>query len=118
MALSSSVGRHSTSRPSGTARRQSWATSAPCTSKDIDYLGHRQAAEKLATAIGGSLRIPDLDNTTPQLAIVVAKIDKREIEIDFLTHVLGVKSPGLENAAVEISCACARPQARARQRCR
>lgn len=32
----------------------------------------------------------------------MAEIEGRTIEIDFLTHVLGVKSPGLENSAVEI----------------
>lgn len=74
----------------------------PYTSKDLDYFGHRRAAEKLATAIGGSLRLPHPDNATPQSAIVVAEIDGRRIEIDFLTHVLGVRSPGLENSAIEI----------------
>jgi len=57
---------------------------------------HRKVARKRGR--GGSLRVPDLDNTTPQSAIVVAEIDGRQIEIDFLTHVLGVQSPGLENA--------------------
>ena len=47
----------------------------PYTSKHIDYSRHRQAAEKLAVAIGGWLRIPDPDNATPQSAIVVAEID-------------------------------------------
>ena len=74
----------------------------PYTSKDIDYFGFRQAAEKLATAIGGSLRIPRPDDATPQSAIVEAVIDGRSIEIDFLTHVLGVKSPALEKSAVEL----------------
>lgn len=74
----------------------------PYTSKDIDYFGFRQAAEKLATAIGGTLRIPQPGDATPQSAIVEAVIDGRKIEIDFLTHVLGVKSPALEKSAVEL----------------
>lgn len=74
----------------------------PYTSKDIDYFGFRQAAEKLAAVIGGSLRIPQPDDATPQSAVVEAVIDGRKIEIDFLTHVLGVKSPALEKSAVEL----------------
>ena len=74
----------------------------PFTSKDIDYFGYQQAAQKLAKAIGGKMRTPSADHMTPQSALVTAEIDGRTVEIDFLTHVLGVKSPNLENAAAEI----------------
>lgn len=74
----------------------------PYTSKDIDYFGQRDAAAKLAEAIGGRLRIPQMDDATPQSAIVEATIDGHEIEIDFLTHVLGVEDAGLKKAAVNI----------------
>jgi len=74
----------------------------PFTSKDIDYFGYLQAAQKLAKAIGGKMRTPSADHMTPQSALVTAEIDGRTVEIDFLTHVLGVKSPNLENAAAEL----------------
>lgn len=74
----------------------------PYTSKDIDYFGHRDAAAKLAEAIGGRLRIPNMDDATPQSAIVEATIDGHDIEIDFLTHVLGVDDAGLKKSAVNI----------------
>lgn len=74
----------------------------PYTSKDIDYFGQREAAEKLAEQIGGRLRIPAMDDATPQSAIVEATIDGYAIEIDFLTHVLGVDDTALKKAAVNI----------------
>lgn len=74
----------------------------PYTSKDIDYFGQRDAAAKLAKAIGGRLRIPQMNDATPQSAIVEATIDGHDIEIDFLTHVLGVEDAGLKKAAVNI----------------
>lgn len=43
-----------------------------------------------------------MDDATPQSAIVEATIDGYDIEIDFLTHVLGVEDAGLKKAAVNI----------------
>lgn len=48
------------------------------------------------------MRIPKMDDATPQSAIVEATIDGHDIEIDFLTHVLGVEDAGLKKAAVNI----------------
>ena len=74
----------------------------PYTSKDIDYFGQREAAEKLANALGGSVSIPDADNHTPQTAIVHAEIDGHPIEIDFLWHVMGVDDAKLKKQAIQI----------------
>jgi hypothetical protein len=52
--------------------------------------------------IGGRLRIPKMGDATPQSAIVEATIDGHDIEIDFLTHVLGVEDTDLKKAAVNI----------------
>lgn len=78
------------------------AAYGPYTSKDIDYFGYREAAQKLATALNGTLSIPQGDDHTPQTAIVRAKIGDQEIEIDFLHHVKGVQAPNLEKQAVEM----------------
>jgi hypothetical protein len=75
----------------------------PYTSKDIDYFGHRNAAEKLAHALGGSVSFPDIDNATPQTAIVTADVGDEHLEIDFIGTVLGVEPQQLEKLAVEIS---------------
>lgn len=74
----------------------------PYTSKDLDYFGQRQAAEKLAKALDGTLLIPQGDDHTPQTAIVKATIGEQEVEIDFLWHVKGVDTASLEKQAVEI----------------
>ncbi|WDF73617.1 hypothetical protein [Novosphingobium sp. KACC 22771] len=78
------------------------AAYGPYTSKDIDYFGYRQAAEKLAEALHGELLIPDADDHTPQTAIVRAVVDGRMIEVDFLWNVKGVKTQSLKGQAVEL----------------
>jgi hypothetical protein len=74
----------------------------PYTSKDLDYFGGREAAEKLAVCLGGRVLYPDMDNQTPQTAIVLAQLDGHEIEIDFLGHVLGVRPKALQDEVVEL----------------
>lgn len=74
----------------------------PFTSKDIDYYGHRAAAEKLARALGGEVLVPEAGDHTPNQAVVVAEIGGRKVAVDFLAHVIGVQAPQLEKAAVEI----------------
>ncbi|WP_341896752.1 hypothetical protein [Sphingobium sp. YR657] len=74
----------------------------PYTSKDLDYFGQREAAEKLADALNGTLLIPHSDDHTPQTAIVQATIAGQDVEIDFLWHVKGVDTASLEKQAVEV----------------
>jgi hypothetical protein len=74
----------------------------PFTSKDLDYFGQRAAAEKLADALGGEVNFPDPDDHTPNSAIVIARIDEVDIEIDFLWDIMGVKANALERDAVEL----------------
>lgn len=78
------------------------AAYGPYTSKDIDYFGRKEAAEKLAAALNGRVLIPDADDHTPQTAIVQATIDDQEITIDFLWHIKGVDQASLERQAVEM----------------
>ena len=84
------------------SRTEELAAYGPYTSKDIDYFGHRHAAQKLADALDGELLIPDGDDHTPQTAIVRAMVGGRNIEIDFLWNVKGVKSQSLIGQAVEL----------------
>lgn len=78
------------------------AAFGPYTTKDIDYFGHRQAADKLAAAIGGRVRVPPIDNDSPESAVIEAEIDGLEIRIDFLTHILGVDDQQIKKGAVQI----------------
>jgi hypothetical protein len=74
----------------------------PFTSKDLDYFGYRKAAQKLAAALGGRMLVPRPDDHTPNTALVIATIDGREVEIDFLSNVMGVRANALERDAVEL----------------
>ena len=74
----------------------------PYTSKDLDYFGRQDAARKLADALNGTLHIPNRSDHTPQTAVVKATINGREIEIDFLWHVLGVDDERLVKQAEQL----------------
>jgi len=74
----------------------------PFTSKDLDYFGYQKAARKLAVALGGRMVVPRPEDHTPNTALVIAAIDGREIEIDFLSNVMGVRANALERDAVEL----------------
>lgn len=78
------------------------AAFAPYTSKDIDYFGYQAAAKKLAKALGGKVVFPEIGDASPNSALVVAKIEGREVEIDFIDHVMGVMPRDLERDALEL----------------
>ncbi|KKC24361.1 hypothetical protein [Sphingomonas sp. SRS2] len=73
----------------------------PYTSKDIDYYGQRDVAKKLADGLGGTVEVPDANDTTFQTAIVHATIGGLAIDIDFLSHVKGVQR-GLEQGVADL----------------
>jgi hypothetical protein len=75
----------------------------PFTSKDIDYYGGVQAAEKLAEAIGGTVKTPDKDSmNSPSTAIVEANMNGRPIIVDFLHDIIGVKREEFRNGVTTI----------------
>ncbi|HEX8416598.1 MAG TPA: hypothetical protein VF641_03250 [Methylobacterium sp.] len=74
----------------------------PYTSKDLDYFGHRDAAEKLAKCLGGRVLVPSRDDATPQSAIVVAELGGEKIQIDFLKYIKGVPVRALADSAAEL----------------
>ncbi len=75
---------------------------APYTSKDVDYFGYREAAEKLAAALHGTVAVPPLGDATPSTAVVTATINGRVVQIDFISSVLGVSARKLESSVAEI----------------
>lgn len=84
----------------------------PFTSKDIDYFGQKEVAIKLAAALNGQLRIPDINDATFQTAVVEASVNGVYVEIDFLNHVLGI-SRGIENGVVDLVIPYTRGNAKA-----
>ena len=74
----------------------------PYTSVDVDYHGHREAAEKLAHAFNGRVRFPKFGDETPNSAIVEIEIHGREIRIDFIHTVLGVRRRDLKVSELRV----------------
>ncbi len=79
----------------------------PLTSRDVDYFGSIKAAESLAAALGGKVvKAATLDDmNTPSSAIVVATVNGKPLQIDFLNGVLGVSRRELENGVAVIEAA-------------
>ncbi|ANT54465.1 MULTISPECIES: hypothetical protein [Mesorhizobium] len=74
------------------------SSSSELTSKDIDYFGTKKAAESLAQALGGKVYLPNADDmNTPNTAVVVAEVNGKKLQIDFMHGVLGLTKRELEN---------------------
>lgn len=74
----------------------------PFASKDVDFFGSRDAAAKLAKALGGIVAYPSMDDSTPNSAIVRATVLGRPIEIDFLWNIAGPPADKLAKQMVAI----------------
>jgi len=76
----------------------------PFTSKDVDFFGRYQAAEKLAQALGGFVEKPAANSPENfvEAIVVVRGSDGDEVRIDFLNYVLGTNPDDLEKRRVEL----------------
>jgi len=63
---------------------------APFTSKDLDYFGTQDAARLIAERLGGKLKIPKIDDHTPNTALLIIELDGEKVVVDFIGHVLGI----------------------------
>lgn len=64
----------------------------PFTSRDLDFSGDRNAAKACAKAWKGKCFLPDLSDSTPNSGKVIAKINEKNIEVDFLEYTPPVTS--------------------------
>lgn len=78
------------------------AALGPLTSDDLDYFGPRSAAETLASAIGGTVHLPDADDHTPNTAVVTATLGGTRVQVDFLWSLAGVQEADLKRQALEL----------------
>ncbi len=77
--------------------------SGPFTSQDIDYFGGIDVAQKLADALNGKVLRPGRDTmNTPNTAIVEVELNGRNIRIDFLGKLLGIKNREFANGVSEL----------------
>lgn len=75
----------------------------PFFSGDIDFIGTREDAEHMNRALGGTVRIPDMDTHTTMTAKINKKTkDGENLQIDFLQIMIGVESHDLKRDAVSV----------------
>ena len=65
---------------------------APYTSKDMDYWGLREAAEEFRRRVDGWIAYPPPFGASPKTAVVTFTRHGREIVVDFLATVAGLKT--------------------------
>ncbi len=75
----------------------------PYTSKDVDFFGRREAAERLAQALGGKLFVPSLDDHTPNTALVRAEVAGYPVEVDFLGNILGIRDSDIRAVTLSVT---------------
>lgn len=75
----------------------------PMMSKDIDFYGGVRSAARLSGLLGGKLYRPGPDDHTPNSAVVEAKINSEQVQIDFLDHVSGVSDEEIGKRVIEVA---------------
>ena len=75
---------------------------ATAVSNDIDFFGNATLAREAGKAWGGRTRKPDMDNHTPNSALVLVEIHGQTHQIDFMSQILGVQANELENWAASV----------------
>lgn len=73
------------------------------TSKDIDFEGAARSARKAGELLGGEVRIPTMDDLTPNTGIVVFKDSDGEVrEVDFLSAPYGLDGRDVRDSAIRL----------------
>lgn len=74
------------------------------TSKDIDFEGAARSARAAGELIGGTVRIPDMDDHTPNTGLVLFEdSDGVSRELDFLDAPHGLRARDIRDTAVQLS---------------
>jgi hypothetical protein len=75
----------------------------PLTSKDIDFRGARQTVQRAATLLGGTARLPSLDDHTPSTGLVLfVDGEGRRRQIDFVDAPYGLSARDVVETAQHI----------------
>ncbi len=75
------------------------ASQATAVSDDVDFFGTRAQAIAAGLDWGGDVKMPSLDDHTPNAAVVLVEIRESKRGIDFLDSILGVESDELRRWA-------------------
>ena len=74
------------------------------TSEDVDFYASREAAKAFAAKLGSAkIYIPQIDDHTPNAAVVVGLLGAREIKVDFMHSILGVDAKSIENNFITLT---------------
>jgi hypothetical protein len=66
-------------------------------SADIDFLGSAKAAQEIATAVSGAVKLAGTENLhSPNIALVTFDVDGEAYEMDFLWHLQGFSPAELQ----------------------
>src|SRR5258708_437574 len=75
---------------------------APFQSGDVDFLGSIPDIEACAKRLGGTVRYPSQDQVnTPEVGVVHCIVNGKELKIDFLAYLAGLKSSQVRKTAIE-----------------
>jgi hypothetical protein len=75
----------------------------PLTSKDIDFRGARQTVQRAATLLGGTARLPSLDDHTPSTGLVLfVDGEGQKRQIDFVDAPYGLSARDVVETAQHI----------------
>lgn len=75
----------------------------PLTSKDVDFFANSKAVEQLASNLADSrVQLPQMGDASPNSAVVIGKLGKRKILVDFLATILGVPGDSVTKNFVAI----------------
>jgi len=75
----------------------------PYLTQDIDVLATKHDAQIVARELHGTCTIPDLDNATPNTAIVTyVTLDGRKLFVDFMGNLIGLRNDVIRKTAVEL----------------
>lgn len=75
----------------------------PLTSKDIDFEGSTQAVRRAAELLAGQMRLPTMDDHTPNTGVVLfTDADGVRREIDFIEAPLGLSARDVRETAVQL----------------
>lgn len=80
------------------------AFEGPYLTIDADFLGTKAEAEVIARELGSEARIPDLDDHTPNAAVIdFPGVSGKKLHIDILSGVLGLSSEDVRRLAVYVA---------------
>lgn len=75
----------------------------PFSSEDLDFIGGKVEAVEFQQNLGGELTFPESFSPSPNTAVLITKVEKNNLRIDFLATAYGLNTEQIEASAVLFS---------------